>query len=70
MSERRAIICPPYGTGGRRACTDDQLLRTACRLHALTVPLQNAVRTGRHELEVVKSGRNKWHEDSPEVRGH
>jgi hypothetical protein len=67
MSERRAIICPPYGTGGRRACTDDQLLRTACRLHALTVPLQNAVRTGRHELE---SGRNVRHEDSPEVRGH
>ncbi|MCX5255013.1 hypothetical protein OOK27_12675 [Streptomyces canus] len=70
MSERRVITCPPYGTGGRRAGIDDQLLRTACRLHDLTVFRQNAVRTGRHELDVVESGWNVRHEASPEVRGH
>ncbi|MFG2732516.1 hypothetical protein [Streptomyces canus] len=70
MTERRVIICPPYGTGDRRACTDDQLLRTACRLHDLTVFLQNAFRTGRHELDVVESGWNVRHEELPEVRRH
>jgi len=70
MSERRVIICPPYGMGGRGACIDDQLLRTAYRLHDLTVFLKNAGRTGGHEPDIRESGRNERHEGSPEVRGH
>ncbi|MGW7724311.1 hypothetical protein [Streptomyces canus] len=70
MSERRVIICPPYGTGGRRAGIDDPLLRTAHRLHDLTVFLQNTGRTGGHELDVGESRRNERHEGSLEVRGH
>ncbi|MFF1655261.1 hypothetical protein [Streptomyces sp. NPDC058255] len=67
MSERRVIIYPPSGMGGRRVCIDDQMLGTAYSLHDLTVFLQNAGLTGWDELDVAESECIEWHEGGPEV---
>lgn len=67
MSERRVIVCPSSGTGGRRVCIDDQLLGTACSLHDLTVFPQNVGLTGWDELDVAESGWIEWHEGGPEM---
>lgn len=67
MSESRVIVHPPYGTGGRRVCIDDQKLGTAYSLQDLTAFLQNAGLTGWDELDVVESGWIERHEGGPEV---
>jgi hypothetical protein len=69
MSQRRVIVYPPSGTGGRRVCIDDQLLGRAFSLHDLTVFVQNAGLTGWDELDVVEPGWIERQEDGPEVWG-
>ncbi|MFJ8273791.1 hypothetical protein ACIQ8G_26515 [Streptomyces sp. NPDC094154] len=70
MPERRVIVYPPSGTGGRRVCIDDQLLGAAYSRHALTVFLQNAGLTCRAKRVAVESGRTERHEGGPEVWEH
>ncbi|MFE2491922.1 hypothetical protein ACFXI6_53215 [Streptomyces mirabilis] len=67
MSERRVIVYPPSGTGGRRVRIDERMLGTAYSLHDLTAFLRNAGLTGWNELDVVESEWIEWHEGGPEV---
>ncbi|WDV56729.1 hypothetical protein PV963_07395 [Streptomyces coeruleorubidus] len=67
MAERRVIVDPPSGTGGRRVRIDGRIIGTAYSLHELTVFLQNAGLTGWDELDVIESDLIEWHEGGPEM---
>lgn len=67
MSERRVIVFPPSGTGGRQVDVDGEILGTAYSLHDLTVFLRNAGLPNWDEVDVAESGLIEWHGGGPEV---